>query len=105
MFFLAVNSREFNDLRIEIQPDFPEHAGIGIYDAGSLTPILPIASTDKNFERWWPIKLDEAVDCQAQGTCQVTYGSEVLRFWGSEVQFTQRRVAAPGPSASPRFPR
>jgi hypothetical protein len=66
LFFLAVNSREFNDLRIEIQPDFPEHAGIGIYDASALTPILPIATTDKNFERWWPIKLDQAVDCQAQ---------------------------------------
>ena len=66
LFFLAINSREFNDLRIEIQPDFPEHAGIGIYDAGSLTPILPIATTDRNFERWWPIKLDQAVDCQAQ---------------------------------------
>ena len=66
LFFLAVNSREFNDLRIEIQPDFPEHAGIGIYDAGALTPILPIATTDKDFERWWPIRLDEAVNCQAQ---------------------------------------
>ena len=66
LFFLAVNSREFNDLRIEIQPDFPEHAGVGIYEAGSLTPVLPIAMTDRNFERWWPIKLDEAVDCQAR---------------------------------------
>ena len=66
LFFLAVNSPEFNDLRIEIQPDFPEHAGVGIYDAGSLTPILPIATTDKDFERWWPIRLDETVDCQAQ---------------------------------------
>jgi hypothetical protein len=66
LFFLAVNSREFNDLRIEIQPDFPEHAGVGIYDAGSLTPILPIATTDNDFERWWPIRLDETVDCQAQ---------------------------------------
>lgn len=66
LFFLAVNSREFNDLRVEIQPDFPEHAGIGIYDAGSLTPVLPIATTDKDFERWWPIRLDEAVNCQAQ---------------------------------------
>src|SRR5262245_53016126 len=66
LIFLAVNSREFNELRVEIQPDFPEHAGIGIYDAASLTPILPIATTDKNFERWWPIKLDQTVDCQAQ---------------------------------------
>ena len=66
LFFLAVNSREFNDLRIEIQPDFPEHAGIGIYDAGSLTPILPIATTDNDFERWWPVRLDETVDCQAR---------------------------------------
>jgi hypothetical protein len=66
LFFLAVNSREFNDLRTEIQPDFPEHAGVGIYEAGSLTPILPIATTDTNFERWWPIRLDETVNCQAQ---------------------------------------
>jgi len=66
LFFLAVNSPDFNDLRVEIQPDFPEHAGIGIYDAGALTPILPIATTDKDFERWWPIRLDQAVDCQAQ---------------------------------------
>lgn len=66
LFFLAVNSKEFNELRIEIQPDFPEHAGIGIYDAGSLTPILPIAMTETDFDRWWPIRLDEAVDCQAQ---------------------------------------
>ena len=66
LFFLAVNSREFNDLRVEIQPDFPEHAGIGIYDAGSLTPILPIATTDTDFERWWPIRLDQTVNCQAQ---------------------------------------
>ena len=66
LFFLAVNSREFNELRIEIQPEFPEHAGVGIYDAGSLTPILPIATTDRNFERWWPIRLDEAVNCEAQ---------------------------------------
>jgi hypothetical protein len=66
LFFLAVNSREFNDLRVEIQPDFPEHAGIAIYDAGSLTPVLPIATTDKDFERWWPIRLDQTVNCQAQ---------------------------------------
>ena len=66
LFFVAFNSLEFSDLRIELQPDFPEHAGTGIYDAGALTPILPIATTDKEFERWWPIRLNQIDDCQGQ---------------------------------------
>jgi hypothetical protein len=66
LFFLAFNSPEFNHLRLELQPDFPEHAGTGVYDPGALTPILPIAMTTTEFERWWPIVLDPNIDCQAQ---------------------------------------
>jgi hypothetical protein len=66
LYFLAVNSEAFNALRLQLRPDFPEHAGIGIYDPGAMTPVLPIATTDANFARWWPIRLERITDCQAQ---------------------------------------
>jgi hypothetical protein len=70
LYFLAVTSAAFNALRLELQPDFPEHAGIGVYDAGALTPALPIATTGADFGRWWPIRLERITDCQAQVTVE-----------------------------------
>jgi hypothetical protein len=70
LYFLAVTSPAFNALRLELQPDFPEHAGIGVYDAGALTPALPIATTGADFSRWWPIRLERIADCQAQVTVE-----------------------------------
>lgn len=70
LFFLAVSSPAFDALRMELQPDFPEHAGIGVYDPGALTPVLPIATTDTDFSRWWPIRLDRVSDCEAQVTVE-----------------------------------
>jgi hypothetical protein len=70
LYFLAVTSPAFNALRLELQPDFPEHAGIGVYDAGALTPALPIATTGADFGRWWPIRLERITDCQAQVTVE-----------------------------------
>ena len=63
-------SPAFNALRLELQPDFPEHAGIGVYDAGALTPALPIATTGADFGHWWPIRLERITDCQAQVTVE-----------------------------------
>jgi hypothetical protein len=68
LFFLAIASPEFDALRLELRPDFPEHAGIGTYNPGALTPVLPIATTDTDFGRWWPIRLDRLTDCEAQVT-------------------------------------
>ena len=68
--FLAVNSPAFNALRLAIRPDFPEHAGIGVYDPGALTAVLPIAATGTDFGRWWPIRLERITDCEAQVTVQ-----------------------------------
>jgi hypothetical protein len=65
LYFLAVNSPAFDALRLELQPDFPEHAGVGFYDPGGLTAVLPIATTDTNFARWWPIRLERVSDCEA----------------------------------------
>ena len=44
--------------------------GIGVYDAGALTPALPIATTGGDFSRWWPIRLERIADCQAQVTVE-----------------------------------
>jgi hypothetical protein len=68
LYFLAVKSSAFDALRLELRPDFPEHAGIGVYDPGAMTAVLPIASTDTDFGRWWPIRLERITDCQAQVT-------------------------------------
>jgi hypothetical protein len=68
MYFLAVNSAAFTALRLALRPDFPEHAGIGVYEPGALTPVLPIAATDADLVRWWPIRLERITDCQAPVT-------------------------------------
>jgi hypothetical protein len=65
LYFLAVDSAAFDALRLELQPDFPEHAGIGVYDPGALTAILPLAMTATDFARWWPIRLERLSDCEA----------------------------------------
>ena len=70
LYFLAVNSPAFNALRLAIRPDFPEHAGIGVYDPGALTAVLPIATTGADFGRWWPIQFERITDCEAQVTVQ-----------------------------------
>jgi hypothetical protein len=70
LYFLAVTSPAFNALRLELRPDFPEHAGIGVYDAGALTPILPIATIGADFDHWWPIRLERMTDCQAEVTVE-----------------------------------
>lgn len=66
IYFLAVTAPEFDALRLELRPDFPEHAGIGAYDAGALTAVLPFATTGTDFVRWWPIRLERLTDCQGQ---------------------------------------
>jgi len=70
LYFLAFTSPAFNTLRLELRPDFPEHAGIGVYDAGALTPALPIATTGADFGRWFPIRLERIADCQADVTVE-----------------------------------
>lgn len=70
LYFLAVRSAAFDALRLGIRPDFPEHAGIGVYDPGALTPVLPIATAGTDFSRWWPIRLERLTDCEAQVTVE-----------------------------------
>lgn len=63
MYFVPFESAEFSQLRVDLTPSEPEHAGVGIYDPSTLTPILIVGATDANFERWWPLRFDAAADC------------------------------------------
>ena len=63
IYFVPFESPEFSQLRLDLTPTEPEHAGVGIYEAGTLTPILIIGTTDENLERWWPLRFNAASDC------------------------------------------
>ena len=63
VYFVPFDSPEFSQLRIDLTPTEPEHAGVGVYEPGTLTPILIVGATDTNFDGWWPLRFDAAADC------------------------------------------
>jgi hypothetical protein len=65
LFFVAFTAPEFNQLREDLIPPFPEHAGTGTYDPTTLGAILAIGATDNDFARWFPFTFDRQVDCVA----------------------------------------
>lgn len=65
LYFVPFASSVFSQFRVDLMPAFPEHAGIGIYDPSTLTPILIVGSSDGAFERWWPLSFNRDTDCVA----------------------------------------
>lgn len=65
LYFVPFASAGFNQLRINLMPEHPEQAGIGIYDPSVLSPVLILAATENGFDRWWPLRVDPARDCEA----------------------------------------
>ncbi|MGC4084894.1 MAG: hypothetical protein QM736_22965 [Vicinamibacterales bacterium] len=65
LYFVPFVSAGFNQLRVNLMPEHPEQAGIGIYDPSILTPILVVAASDSSFDRWWPLRFDQDRDCEA----------------------------------------
>ncbi|MDR1990734.1 MAG: hypothetical protein LBQ09_10955, partial [Acidobacteriaceae bacterium] len=63
--FVVFDTAEFQQMRRDLMPMFPEHAGTGIYDPDTLTPVLPIAASDADLTHWWPLTIDRATDCLA----------------------------------------
>lgn len=64
LYFVPFESAAFNQMRVDLVPTEPEHAGIGIYEPATLTPILMVGATDNAFERWWPLQFDRDADCE-----------------------------------------
>lgn len=66
LYFVAFDAPEFRQLRTDLIPPFPEHAGTGFYDPTTLSAaILSVAATDDDFAHWWPFAFDKQVDCIA----------------------------------------
>jgi hypothetical protein len=65
VYFVAFESAAFNQMRVDLLPPQPEHAGIGVYEPSTLTPILIVGATDDAFDRWWPLQFDQTKDCEA----------------------------------------
>jgi hypothetical protein len=66
LYFLVLDAPAFNQMRIDLTPTQPEHAGIGTYDPTVVTPVLVIGATDDRFDRWWPLTVNRDTDCQAR---------------------------------------
>jgi hypothetical protein len=65
LYFAAFTSAPFAQFRIDLTPAQPEHAGFGVYEPATLSPILIIGATDGDFAKWWPVPFDPALDCES----------------------------------------
>jgi hypothetical protein len=66
VFFVVFESPAFSQFRANLMPTQPEHGGTGApYQPAALRPILMVASTDRDFGRWWPLRFNQQEDCQA----------------------------------------
>jgi hypothetical protein len=65
VYFVPFDAPSFNQMRADLTPLEPEHAGIGIYDPATLTPALVVGATGNAFDHVWPIRFDASRDCEA----------------------------------------
>ena len=68
VYFVPFDSDAFNEIRVDLVPAEPEHAGIGVYEPATLTPLLIVATTSGTLEQWLPLAFDRATDCEADLT-------------------------------------
>ena len=65
LYFVPFTSAGFNQFRVQLMPEHPEQAGIGIYDPSILTPVLVVGATEDRFADWWPLGVNTDRDCEA----------------------------------------
>ena len=65
LYFVLLSSPTFDEFRQRLTPAFPEHAGTRPFDPAAVRAVLPIASSDKDLSRWFPVDIDPERDCQA----------------------------------------
>jgi hypothetical protein len=63
LFFAVFEAPLFDRFRYELTPQFPEHAGSGVYYPPAVRLIMAVAATSKDFDRWWPIGVNPQADC------------------------------------------
>jgi hypothetical protein len=65
-FFLVFESPAFTRLREELARLRETRGASGAFDPVALRPIVPVASFEPDFHRWWPFQVDPARDCQTE---------------------------------------
>jgi hypothetical protein len=68
VYFVPFDSAAFNEVRVDLVPIEPEHAGVGVYEPATLTPLLIVAATPGTLDQWLPLAFDRATDCEADLT-------------------------------------
>lgn len=65
LFFALFEALAFSRFREELARLYEERGGSDPFDPTALHPVLPIASSDADFARWWPLEVNRTTDCQA----------------------------------------
>ena len=64
--YLAVfDAPALDDFRSEVGRHHPGGGNSGVFDPAALDFVLPIASSDANFQTWWPLEIDREAHCVA----------------------------------------
>jgi hypothetical protein len=65
LYFAMFDAAAFRRFREQLARLHEERGGSGRFDPAALPPVLPVASSDADFARWWPLEVDANRDCQA----------------------------------------
>ncbi len=65
MFYAIFESPAFTEVRRQLIPTHPEHAGTTPFQPTALRPILLVGAGDASFARWWPMSAEQQRDCEA----------------------------------------
>jgi hypothetical protein len=65
LYFAVFEASAVGAFREQLAALHRERGGSGRFEPEALAPLLPVASSDADFARWWPLELDPGRDCQA----------------------------------------
>jgi hypothetical protein len=64
-YFVVFDWPAFVQFREEIAREVQAAPGTAVFEAGALSPLMMIAATDADFDRWLPIRANADADCVA----------------------------------------
>jgi hypothetical protein len=65
LFFIVYDAPAFGEFRQALAARLRSIVGQPAFDPAALSPALIVASTDENFRRWLPLRVNPDVDCMA----------------------------------------
>ena len=62
-YYMALTHR-VERIQEQVREEVSQMLATEVRDPGALRPIVPVASFEPDFQRWWPFQVDPARDCQ-----------------------------------------